>query len=304
MFNRNQVAAFRDVAMAGGFSKAAERLGVTQPALSKAVADLEAALGLQLFDRIARGVRLTAAGHQLMHYAREIDLLEAEAVQAMDELRGLKRGRLAIGSSLTIGSYILPPVLGAFHEANRQIELTVDIANTQEIEHKLIEGLVDIGLTEGLVESDLLTSVVFDHDELVLIASKDHPLVRHQPVDMKQVVEEPLFFREVGSGTRAVIEHTLAERGISLRPAMSLGSTETIKAVVMRGMGLGIVSHLSVVTEVNAGLLCVLTVEGLKIRRELHLQTMKGRNLSPSASGFVRLLMRADKAKAPFELGL
>lgn len=296
MMNRNQLAAFRDVAAAGGFSRAADQLGVTQPALSKAVADLEAALGLQLFDRMPRGVRLTAAGQQLMHYAREIDLLEADASRAMDELRGVKRGRLTIGSSLTIGSYVLPPILDRYHTAHPRIELTVEIANTQEIEAKLIEGQVDLALTEGLLDTDLLSNVVFDQDELVVIAAPSHPLVPRQPVSLDEVCAEPLFFREVGSGTRAVIERTLLDRKIQLRPAMSLGSAEAIKAMVARGRGLGIVSQLSIATEVKAGLLCELHVEGLRIERELHLQTMKGRSHSPAAAAFVRLLMRGDKA--------
>ena len=151
--NRNHLALFQIVAQAGSISGGAAAARVSQPAVSKQIAELEDALGVRLLDRLPRGCRLTEAGKILADYAHRWRLLEEDAARAVEEYRGLKRGRLAVGASLTIGGYLLPGVLAEFHRRFPEVEMQVEIANTQQIQKALLDGAVELGLTEGLVES-------------------------------------------------------------------------------------------------------------------------------------------------------
>ena len=297
MISRNHLALFRAVAEAGGFSRAAEVIHVSQPAISMQVAELEDNLGAPLFERLPRGVRLTLAGETLLVYAQRIAALEQEAERSMGELRGLKRGRLAVGASQTIGVYLLPELLGCYHKRNPGIELEATVANTEIIKNRLFDGTLDVGLTEGENpggDQDL-TATVFHEDELVAIAPVDHPLMSKSRLTVKVLCEQGMIVRESGSGTRAVIDKMLAKRGLSFkRVIMSLGSTEAIKRAVGAGLGLAIVSRLAVGRELATNELGVLTVRDLKLRRPLHRLTLRNRPLSVAAEAFFTLLKPSD----------
>ena len=305
MINRNHLALFRAVAEAGGFSRAAEVVHVSQPAISMQVADLEAALGAPLFDRLPRGVRLTDAGKTLLGYAQRIATLEAEAERAMRELRGLERGRLSLGASMTIGGYLLPAVLGDFRRAHPGVELQLAIANTETIKTRLIDGTLDLALTEGMPPEDPeLSTRVFGEDELVVIAPADHPLVkptagkrRVRPIDARQLCAQPLILREPGSGTREVLLQALA--GCGAEPGevvLTLTNTEAIKRAVLAGLGLAVVSRLCVTMELAGGVLVEVSTRGLKLRRSLYEVTVRGRQPSPSVQAFVALLAKLPRA--------
>jgi DNA-binding transcriptional LysR family regulator len=281
--NRNHLAIFRAVAEAGSISRGAEALLISQPAVSSQVAELETALGAKLFDRLPRGVRLTQAGETLFGYARRIALIEDEAARAMTDLRGLKRGRLAVGASRTIGAYLLPQLLGKFRRQHPDIELAVSIGNTREIHQQVMEHALELGLTEGVVDDPLLDARAFGSDELVTILPPQHPLTRSRKVTAAMVCREPLIFREVGSGTREVVERALARKGLAPTPAFSLGSPEAIKRAVAAGLGVAIMSRLAVADELRAGRLVTVTLADLKINRPLFVVRMK--NMQPSSAG-------------------
>lgn len=288
--NLNHLAVFHAVAQEGSVSRGAERLCVSQPAVSKQVRELEAALGVTLLDRLPRGVRLTAAGAVLAGYARRLFGVEAEAERAIVELKGLSQGRLTIGASLTIGVYLLPEILGAYQTRHPGIELSLEIANTHVIQQKLLENALDVALTEGFVKDSALEADVFRHDALVAIVPPDHPLLSEANVTAARFCAEPFLMREPGSGTREVIERALAEKGIAVRPQMSLGSTEAIKRAVAAGLGVAIVSGLALWTETDAGLLSVLPLSDLSITRPLHIVRLRGKSDSASVQAFRSLL--------------
>ncbi len=291
--NRNHLALFHAVAEAGSISRAAERLCISQPAVSKQIAEFERAFGMPLFDRLPRGVRLTEAGTLLESFARRLLATETEAEAAMRELAGLDRGRLALGASTSIGSYLLPPVLAVFHRAHPAIEIALRIANTEQIQVLLEEGGLDIGFTEGFIHSGNLDATVFRDDELVVIAPPDSPLARLGALSAERIAREPLVAREAGSGTREVVERAFAERGLTPTTTVSLGSTEAIKRAVIGGMGIGIVSRLAVADECAGGRLVVLSVPNLVIRRPLHRLLLKGRHIGRASRAFLRVLDRA-----------
>ena len=288
--NRNHLALFHAVARAGGISRGAALARVSQPAVSKQIKELEEALGIPLLQRLSRGSRLTDGGRLLAEYAQRLAVLEQEAERAVEEFRGLKRGRLAVGASTTIGAYLLPQAVGEFHRQHPGLELQLEIANTQAVQRHLLAGTVELGFTEGLMEAEHLDSKIFAEDELVVIAPPNHPLLKQKCVKARDICREPFVVREQGSGTRAVVEQALRKRGLAFLPILSLAGTEAVKHAVIAGIGLAIVSRLGIRCELQAGSLAVVSVADLKIQRPLHLQTLQGHTPGPAAGGFLEIL--------------
>ena len=286
--NLNHLAIFHAVALTGGVGTGAARLHISQSAVSKQLADFENHLGAILFDRLPRGVRLTEAGRLLLGYANRIFSLETEAEEVLGDLHALRRGRVSIGASRTIGGYLLPAILAQFNRLHPDIELTLEVANTAAIQTMLIDGAIDVGFTEGLSRSEALEFSVMAEDELVLIAAPGAQPAGSLAVSALHGL--PLLMREPGSGTRAVMEQALATHGVVPRSAMTLASTEAIKRMVAAGMGYAFVSALAVSTEVQAGLLTIVPIKGLRIRRPLHRLELKGSWTSPAVTAFLQFM--------------
>ena len=286
--NLNHLAIFHAVALTGGVGTGAARLHISHSAVSKQLADFENHLGATLFDRLPRGVRLTEAGKLLLGYANRIFSLETEAEQVLGDLHALRRGRVSIGASRTIGGYLLPAILAQFNRLHPDIELTLEVANTAAIQTMLIDGAIDVGFTEGLSRSEALEFSVMAEDELVLIAAPGAQPAGSLAVSALHGL--PLLMREPGSGTRAVMEQALATHGVVPRSAMTLASTEAIKRMVAAGMGYAFVSALAVSTEVQAGLLTIVPIKGLRIRRPLHRLELKGSWTSPAVTAFLQFM--------------
>jgi DNA-binding transcriptional LysR family regulator len=295
--NLNHLAIFHAVAQTGGMTLGAERLKISQPAVSKQVRQLERNLRVRLFDRIGRRVRLSQAGEILAAYARRLFALAHEAEEAMEDVRAVRRGRLAIGASTTIGTYLLPGVLAEFWRRHPGVELLVQVENTEQIHRRLAGHELDVGLTEGLVEDEELEAEVFHRDELLLIAAPGHRLAGRPRVPLSALREEPFILREPGSGTRAVEERALARLRLPIRAVMALGSTEAIKRVVAEGVGLAIVSRLAVGSECAAGTLAVLPVAELPIYRPLRLVRRRGRRDGPALQAFCAVLREKTAAQ-------
>jgi DNA-binding transcriptional LysR family regulator len=268
-------------------------LHISQPAASKQLADLETSLGVALVERRSRGVRLTAAGEVLSRHARRLFQEERAAETALQALLELEIGHLAVASSTTIGSYIVPAVFGELHAAHPRIRLELEIGNAARVEELVLDGQLDLGLSEGRAASDALHVEVFTHDQMVLIIAPGHPLaqrVTSEGITQAELQALPFIVRERGSGTREVVEDALARRGIAISPVMSLGSTEAIKNAVAEGLGAALVSRLTVDLELSSGRLRALDVKDLSIRRALRLLMLEGKQPSPAAREFLRLL--------------
>jgi DNA-binding transcriptional LysR family regulator len=290
--NLQHLRAFASVAAEGNITRAARRLRISQPAVSKQLAELEAELGTTLFDRLPRGVRLTEAGELLLVHAQRIFAAESAAEAEISELTGLMRGRLSIGASTTIGSYLIPGVFGVFNRSHPHIKLALEIANTTQVQSLVLDDRIDLGLTEGFVASEQLDVEVVHHDEMVAIVSPQHPLRRRASVELRDLARMPFICREQGSGTRDVIEAALSEQGLLLEPVMALGSTEAVKSAVSTGLGVAIVSRLTVELELSVGRLAQLDVRDLNIRRALHLVRLRGKRESPAVEAFITLLRK------------
>jgi DNA-binding transcriptional LysR family regulator len=288
--NLNHLAIFRAVAEAGGFTRGAEALDISQPAVSKQVGELEASLGARLFDRLPSGVRLTQAGELLLGYARRLFALERDAERALRELQGLERGRLVVGASTTVGAYLLPEVFARFRRLHPGVALRLEVANAQVIQQLLVEDKLDLAIIMGLVESEELEAELVREDDLVAIAPPGHPFLKRRCVTAAALCQEPFVMQEPGSGVRAVFERALAQAGLTVRPVMELGSTEAIKGGVVAGVGLAIVSRLTVRSELESGRLAVVPLADLSIRQPVHLVQLRGKDRSAAAREFLSLL--------------
>ncbi len=294
----DQLMTFLAVVDTGSFSAGAERRGISQPAVSMQMALLEKSLGLRLMDRPARGIIVTEAGVTLAQYARRLSDLCGQAQQAITDLRDLKQGRLAIGSSTTIGAYLLPEILAAYRKAHPGVRLSVRIANTTEVQQALLDGTLHLGFTEGSAEHPDLACRVFCKDQLVPIVPADHPLAKRKRVTLAMVAREPLIIREPGSGTRAILEQAAAKRGVKLTPILELANTEAIKALVAAGAGVAVISALAVgstaIADESRGIVALPLSDG-HIERPLHLLWVKNRHWSGPVEQFVALLRRREQ---------
>ncbi len=294
MLNLHLVRIFTTVAELENFSRAAERLYISQPAVSRAVQELEHQVGTPLIDRSERHFLLTEAGQLLYDYGRQIFAAERAAEAALEQLRGLERGQLALGASNTIGTYLLPSLLGIFHRRYPGVRLLLDIGNTQQIIHHLRDTPLDLAFVEGPVDQPDLVVTPWQLDTLVVIAAPDHPLMAQQPLTLAQFETAPFIMREPGSGTRDVIEQALRERDIHITGAMELGSNQAVKQAVMAGLGISIVSEATIAVESQASKLVILDIPDLRLQRILTQVSVAGRPAGRALVAFQSLLKEAS----------
>lgn len=284
--NLHQLRVFAAVAEQGGFSRAAAALNVSQPAVSKAVHELERQVGMPLFDRSGRSLRRTPAGDALYARARELFGVEQLAEEELRALRGLEHGTLRVGASTTIATYFLAPYLGDFTRAHPGVTLRVASANTRAIARALVERRVDVALVEGPVRDARITVRRWREDELVVIAPPDHVLAHHKRVHAVDLAAYSFIVREPGSGTRVVASRALASLGIRVPVMMQLGSTEAIKQSVAGGLGLAIVSRAAARDQLALERVVEIRVHDLVMRRPLNEIALGGRPPSAPAAAF------------------
>jgi len=292
--NFNHLRLFLAVAEYGGVTRAAEAVFVSQPAVSKAVQELERQVGVPLLEHIGRRVVLTEAGEILADYARRIFTLATAGRQAMDELRGLDQGHLSIGASTTIGIYLLPAVMGVYHARYPAITLALDIENTELVIARLRSSAIDLALVEGPVAGDDLHAEPYRDDTLTLVTAPGHALAERGTATPADLVSAPFLMREFGSGTREVVETALRQHGITPVIAMELGHTEAIKLAVAAGLGVSILSTLTVQHELARDLLVAVPIAGVTIRRTLLRMQRRDYRPSSAARAFLDLLAPTD----------
>ena len=289
--NLHQLEIFRAVAERGSVSRAAEALFLSQPGVSLQIKALEKSLGLQLFEKHGRTLRLTEAGHELLKYSERIFALLDETRQVMEELGGATRGTVKVAASTTAGIYVVPPALGAFHRANPQIKLTLDVVNRITAQERLLNDEVDLAVM-GLIEHPQDLEVeAFAPNELVVIAAPDHPLTRQRQIPLEALAGETLLLREQGSGTRTDVEAMLKERGIEVSIMMELRSSGAIKQAVAAGLGVAVMPLGALELELLAKRVAVLDVAGFPVMRSWSLARRPGRRLSAAAEALWRFLL-------------
>src|SRR6059036_20652 len=274
-FALTQARALDAVVRHGSFSRAAAELGLTQPAVSMQVRQLEAALGLPLVERMGKRAFATRAGELLLeHSARAVRELET-AVQMLQRLRGRVAGRIRIGTSASLSIYVLPPVFRSFRARHPEVELIVVTGNAPEIAQAIVANQLDIGITSLPVRERELTVLPFCEDEQVAIAPRLTPWRPRRRITAAELAEHPLILFERGGTVHRVIEDWFHRAGVAPRAVMELGNTEAIKKLVGAGLGLSIVSHFTVVGRARGGDVVALSLDpplihqrGIILRRD------------------------------------
>ena len=291
--NFHQLYIFQMVANHLSFSRAAEAMEITQPAVSIQVQELEKFLGITLFHRRPRGLRITDAGDAVLAYSQQIFALSNQLVETGQELEDLQSGHLLLGASTTPGEYVLPSVVGRFRQVYPGIHIELVIGNTRAIIQRILDRDMDLGMVGDHIDeySNELEMVDYQDDEIVLVAAPNHPAASMVRPTIEQIVDLGLVGREEGSATRLAAERQLRDLGIVPQFAIELGSNQAVKQAAMAGGGIGIISRLGIAAELAAGMLVVLEVAGWACRRPLTLIQPKDRYLSPSQRAFREFLM-------------
>lgn len=242
--NLTTLATFVTVIEQGSFSAAAERLGLSQPAVSLQVRQLEQRLGTALVERVGRKARPTAAGAQLLEHAGQIDAAVTSAVEAVARHAGESMGRVRLGTGATACIFLLPPLLGALKRKYAGLDITVTTGNTAEIVKAVEDNLLDIALVTLPASGRMLEITPVIEDEFVAIAPSGTRLPER--VSAANMAALPLLLFEPGGNTRQIVDRWFAGNRVSLKPAMSLGSIEAIKAMVGAGLGCAILPSMAV----------------------------------------------------------
>ncbi len=255
---------FQTVARLLSFTKAAEELHMTQPAVTFQVRQLEEQFNTRLFDRTHNRISLTEAGERVYEYANQIFDLYAQMDNAVRELTGDVSGVLMLGASTTIAEYMLPALLGDFKQQYPEIVIRLKVANTDGIVSLVENNTIDLGVVEAPVNNKNLVVEQCRMDHLVLIVPPGHELAGEETVPISRICDYPFICREEGSGTREVILESLQQSGVpagSMNLAMELGSLEAIKGAVEAGMGVSVLSSATIQKELKLGTLAAVQLD-------------------------------------------
>jgi len=280
--------AFLHVAARGSFSRAAESLFITQPAVSKRIASLERELNTNLFDRIGHKIVLTAAGNALLPRARNILLDVEDSKRAVANLSDSVSGPLAIGTSHHIGLHRLPPVLREFTHDFPEVQLNIQFMDSEEACQAVLHGELEVGIVTLPLSPDPelnLTSIW--HDPLVLVAPVGHPLTQKKNFQLEQLAEHNAILPATGTFTREVLEQTLKPLDINLQVGMSTNYLETIKMLVSVGLGWSILPRAMLDAEVQE-----LKTAKIRMERRLGIVTHTERTLSNAAEALIATLQK------------
>ncbi|MEQ1556313.1 MAG: LysR family transcriptional regulator [Gallionella sp.] len=293
-FTLRQLQVFEKVASHLNYSRAAEELYLSQPAVSMQIKQLEGHVGLALFEQMGKKIFLTEAGRELFHYARNIaqQLVEMEAM--FDEMKGLGQGKLTL-SVVNTANYFTPQLLATFCQRHPHINVNLQVANRDAVLKQLADNSTDLAIM-GQPPSGLdLSSKQFLDNPLVVIAAPSHPLAKLKKIKFAQLAEQTFLSREQGSGTRSAMERVFAQHHIQPRISMEMETNEAIKQAVQAGMGLGILSLHSIELELETKRLVVLNVEHFPLLRHWFVVHRSNKRLSSAALAFKEFLLHPAK---------
>jgi LysR family transcriptional regulator, low CO2-responsive transcriptional regulator len=285
-----QLRVFEAAAAHQSFSKAAEALHLTQPGVSMHIKELETNAGLPLFERIGKKLYITEAGQELLGRAREILRALKEAEDALDGLKGLRRGRINL-AVVSTAKYFVPRLLARFRADYPQLEIRLAVNNRNSVIEQLVANDVDLAIMGRSPQSLDTVAEPFAQNPHVIIAAPDHPLARRRRIAVEAVAKETFIVREPGSGTRLAMQQFFEDRGMMCQVGMEMASNETIKQAVMAGMGLSFISRHTIDLEIQTRRLVVLDVRGTPVVRQWHVAHLAKKRLSPTAAAFKEFVL-------------
>lgn len=268
---------------------AAESLYMSQSAVSQAIAELEKYYDVRLFERLSRKLYLTQAGEKLLSYARHMLRMNMDIEKNMRELH--ENSTIRLGASVTVGATVLPGIVSAYKKISPKTEIEVFEDNTEQIERRLLEDKTDIGFVEGETTSQDILSTPFMDDELVLICGKNHRFADMSVIQPQELEKEDFIIREQGSGTRKTFENVMTAHGLTWNVTWTCNNADTIKAAVIEGLGVSVISKRAVTKEVNSGELFMKVIEGIRFDRKFKIVYHKNKYLTEQMKKFIELCM-------------
>lgn len=292
-----QLETFAEVARLSSFTRAAEALHLTQPAVSIQIRQITETIGLPLFEQSGRDIALTAAGQELLTTVRDLDDAWNRFESAIDDLKGFKRGKLRV-ALVTTAQHFLPRMLGAFYQRYPDIDIELEIANREKIVQRLQANQDDLYVMSYPPEElDIVTHPFLDN-EYVLLAPASHWAVG-RPVTLEELAGEPFILRETGSGSRHVIDAHLQATGLTLRVRLALASNEAIRDLVASGMGLSVLSRQALGEDLERRGLAVLDVASFPLRNRWHVVHLRTKLLSLPARALIDDLLHSAASAPP-----
>jgi DNA-binding transcriptional LysR family regulator len=290
-----QISLFESVARHLSYTRAAEEMHLTQPAVFTQVKQLEENIGLPLLERIGKRMHLTSAGQEVLATCRETLAGLERLEMRLADMQGLKRGRLRI-AIVTTAKYLIPRLLGEFCARYPGIEAALIVSNREQLLARLADNEDDLAILGAPPDSLDVTATPIADNPLVVLARHDNPLASGGKVTLEQIAEEPFILREKGSGTRLAAERHFAAHGLQLKVRMEMGSNEAIKQAIAGGLGVSILSSHAIALEGISGLIRPLDVEGFPLMRKWYVAYPKGKHLSAVAETFLEYLLRDETA--------
>jgi LysR family transcriptional regulator, transcriptional activator of the cysJI operon len=300
-----RIRVFRTVAHHLNFSRAAEELLLTQPAVTQQVKALEDELGVPLFDRSGGRITLTAGGKVLLPLADQMKEISDQAFAAVTEAFGEPAGELAVGASQTIAQYLLPNFIAGFIKAHPRIRIVARSGNTKAMLDDLVAHHIQVALIEGPDQRKDLNIEPFFQDHMVLVVPTSHEWA-DQEIDIEALKQQPLLMREFGSGSRRVVEKAIVGAGLrkkDMRIQMELDSTEGLLSAVEAGLGVTFVSRWAVRNQLSLGTLKIARVRGLKLSRQFSIAYPAGPAPTGNVGAFHRFLLSTSFQLAPRPTG-
>ncbi len=291
MINLDRLRVFQAVAETGSFTRAADRVHLTQPGISKHVKQMEEYLGVPLFDRLGRKVALTQPGEILLEATQEVMATVAAAEERIHDLTGMRAGRLRLGASFPIALYILPRVLAAYRRRYPAVELTLQMSTSESIQAKVLANLLDLGLVSSEVHDPRLVARQFMSDELVVIVPDNHRWSGRRRIQARDLLGETFIVAARGAGARAIVEERLQAKGIVMQNVLDFVNPEGVKRAVEAGLGVSIQPRIIVQQEIAAGSLQALRLADMNPRIGYIFTCRKKRHLSHADKAFLALLM-------------
>lgn len=266
-------------------SAAANKLFMSQSAVSQAVSELERYYEVRLFERLSRKLYLTQAGNKLLGYARHIIHMNETAEKEMRALN--QNSTIRIGASVTIGACILPKLIASYRKVQSEFSVEVTEDNTAQIEQLLLCDKLDLGLVEGEIISDDIKVVPFSDDNLILICGKNHPLWKQMWIEAKALEQENFILREVGSGTRKTFEEVMQKYNLIWTSTWTCNNADTIKTAVAEGLGVSVISQRAVIKEIEEGILHGVTIKDMEFHRQFKIAFHKNKYLTDNMNNFI-----------------
>ncbi len=285
-----QLQVFEKVSSHLNYSRAAEELYLSQPAVSMQIKQLEESIGLQLFEQMGKKIFLTEAGRELQHYSRTITQQLSEMEVVFNEMKGLNQGKLTL-SVVNTANYFTPQLLAKFCQQHPNINVILHVANRDAVLKQLADNSTDLAIMGQTPDDADISAESFLDNPLVVIAAINHPLAKLKQVKFAQLASETFLSREIGSGTRSAMERVFAQHKIQPRISMEMETNEAIKQAVQAGMGLGILSLHSIELELETKRLAMLNVEHFPLVRHWFVAHRSNKRLSIAALAFKEFLL-------------